>query len=96
MAKRTKWRGDGCGFIIISCVVTCFFLIVNSILVMSFYSWYVEIGPAIIKNERFAQALLFVTPVLMVFVEWWLIDFLVDRLTRDVDSSTENRADRKA
>lgn len=79
--RRTKNRRDGCGFVVLTCVFTCFFLILNSVLVAEFYSWLASNGPAIARRDGVAQIVLFIGPIVMLFFEWWLVDFAVDLLT---------------
>jgi hypothetical protein len=69
---------DGCGFIIFTCLVSCLLMIVNGGLVAAVYQWVAEWGPGLLRQSRVAQATLFVVPVLLLFVQWWLLDHLLD------------------
>lgn len=90
-SRQGGWGGAGCGFLLRACLVTCLFLVINSVLVSSLYAWYKPSGPPIMKKNEFAQTIMFAVPVLLVFVEWWLVDFLYDRLSlrRQPDESDQ-------
>lgn len=72
----------GCGFLLWTCLATCVLLLVNAGIVGSLYSFLAPIGPRILRHPRALQFLLFAGPVLLLFFEWWLVDFLVDRGAR--------------
>lgn len=76
--RRSGRRADGCGFIVVTCLVTCLLMIVNGGLVAASYGWLSSVGPSLLRHPRFAQACLFVLPVLLLFVQWWVIDRLLD------------------
>ncbi len=61
------------------CLLTCIFLILNRFLVARLYT--VVVPPSLdrVKLQSFA---LFVGPVALIFLEWWLIDIVVERLGR--------------
>ena len=78
---ETGPRRDGCGFLILTCLFTCFFLVLNSGLVSRFYPEIAAAGPALLRHPRVAQMLMFLSPVVLLFVEWWLVDFVVETVT---------------
>lgn len=70
------------------CLLTCVFLVVNRIIVAWLYT--VAVPPSLdeVKLQTF---LLFVGPVALIFVEWWIIDFVVERLSRLSRSADSSR-----
>ena len=79
--RRTSTRRDGCGFLVLTCLFTCFFLVLNSGLVSRFYWQLADAGPAFVRHPRIAQMLMFLGPVMLLFLEWWIVDFVVESLT---------------
>ncbi len=79
--RRARDRRDGCGFLLLTCVFTCFFLVLNSALVAKAYPALAQLGPDLLSHPRVKQIMMFVGPVALVFVEWWLVDLVVDVLT---------------
>jgi hypothetical protein len=81
-------RRRGCGMLIGMCLLTCVFLVVNRIIVAWLYT--VAVPPSLdeVKLQTF---LLFVGPVALIFVEWWIIDFVVERLSRLSRSADSSR-----
>jgi hypothetical protein len=67
---------------ILTCVFSCLFLVMNSILVSSLFVWVFQFKMGFLTNPRIQQLIVFCLPVLMVFAEWWVIDMLVRRLTK--------------
>lgn len=79
--RRLRFGGDGCGFLLVTCLVTCCFLAINSTLVQILFGWLSPLGPEFFRRPRMAQLIMFTAPVLLVVVEWWLADRIVDRLS---------------
>lgn len=73
-------RRDGCGFLILTCLFSCLFLVLNSVMVVRMYPLLATLGPAILRHRGVEQMMMFVGPVLLIFVEWWLVDTIVDVL----------------
>jgi hypothetical protein len=74
-------RGDGCGFLIATCVFTCLMLIVNGVVVTTLFQWSFPDGPPqSLQKIKLVQIVLFVGPVLLLFVEWTLLDFVLRRM----------------
>ena len=71
---------DGCGFILFTCLVSCLLMIINGGLVAAGYQWLADLGPKFLRQSRVAQATLFIAPVLLLFVQWWVLDHLLDFL----------------
>lgn len=78
--KRRKRRrgGDGCGYLVWVCLLTCFLLVVNAIVVRAIYVWYLPAAPPLVAHERFGRAILFIGPFLLLIVQWALIDRVID------------------
>jgi len=62
-------------------VFTCFFLVLNSALVARAYPTLAQLGPELLSHPRVKQIMMFVGPVVGVFVAWWRVDLVVDFLT---------------
>jgi hypothetical protein len=76
--RSPRPRRDGCGFLTLTCVFTCFFLILNSALVARFYPELADLGPNWLQHPRIEQMMKFVAPVLLIFVQWWVVDLAAD------------------
>lgn len=84
--REPESRSDGCGFLLLTCVFTCFFLVLNSVLVSSTYPLLENNGPPLFSQDKVTQVVLFVGPVLLLFLEWWIVDkvvYLFSLLRRD-------------
>jgi hypothetical protein len=80
---RLHARRDGCGFLIGTSVFTCLFLVINGVVLTGVYQIFYPGGPPDSSHEaRFVQILLFIGPVLLLFVQWTLIDLLTERWHR--------------
>ena len=81
MPKRTQLllgRG-GCGFLVVSCLVACALLTINGLVVAAVWAVIEPLAPEPLQSDRFGQAVKFVCPVLLLAVQWWMWDRLVDR-----------------
>jgi hypothetical protein len=74
-------RRDGCGYVVLTCVFSCLFLVLNSALLTRMYPVLAEYGPSFLENPRVIQAIMFIGPVILIFFEWWFVDLVVDLLT---------------
>ena len=86
--RKTNSRRRGCAFFLwtclyfsLFCVSSCLFLLLNSALISSFYGPFAQQGPGFLLRPRVVQAVMFIGPVLMIFVQWWLVDLVVDLVT---------------
>jgi len=70
--------GDGCSVLLLTGAASCIMLIVNGLVVQEVYGWVSMVGPPELRNPRVAQVVSFFLPVLLIFFEWWLLDWLVD------------------
>lgn len=80
-ARKRIFGGDGCGFLVATCFVTCCFLAINSTLVRIAFVWLAPLGPEFLRIQRSEQIIMFAAPMLLVVGEWWLVDKIVDWLT---------------
>jgi hypothetical protein len=70
----------GCGFIIVSLLLTCILLGMNGLIVTNvFYASQANL-PQELRQPRVAQAIVFLGPVLLLLVEWWVFDVATDWL----------------
>lgn len=69
----------GCGFLMVSAVLTCVMLAINGLIVTHLVQAYSP-GPQPLQNQRVAQAAVFLGPVVLLFVEWWICDVALDWL----------------
>ncbi len=93
MPKRRKyvWGAEGCGFLIFTCIFTCCFLAINALLVTSIYVWLFPYGPEFLREPRIRQVILFAGPIVLVVVEWWLFDLLIDYLAPNRAAQPKSR-----
>lgn len=73
---------NGCGFLMLTCLVTCIFFLFNVALTVSVFGWSAGRFP-VLREVKTTQTIMYLGPVLLLFLEWWLVDVLVDRLFRD-------------
>lgn len=85
-------RRDGCGFVLLTFVFSCLFLVLNSALIGKFVPPLLDAGPAFLRRLGVVQAVLFAGPVILIFVEWWLVDLVVALVTPQRDSPRERTA----
>jgi hypothetical protein len=78
MLRRFLPIGDGCGYILMVCVVSCCFLLMNGALFSAVYTYLTSGGPPWLENPRIEQLVKLVVPVLMLVLEWRLVDLLGD------------------
>lgn len=74
--------GLGCLFIIASTLLTCVLLFINGGLVQAAYAMLAPTGPIWMHKPSVSQFVMFLGPVLLVVIEWVMIDFLIGRLRR--------------
>jgi hypothetical protein len=66
---------------VLTCFFSCFFLVLNSVLLRELYPRLAQAGPTMLRNPRAVQAVMFIGPVALMFLEWWLVDLVVDLVT---------------
>jgi len=82
MAKH-RVRGDGCGFLLLTCLFMSCGLLFNAMVAFSIYGAFKPHLPQLLQEQKATALLLFAAPILMLVAEWFLLDRIVDRLTPD-------------
>jgi hypothetical protein len=70
----------GCGFLLVSGLLTCVLLSINGLIVTNVLQASWPGLPDTLRDQRMAQALVFLVPVLLLFIEWWICDVALDWL----------------
>jgi hypothetical protein len=71
----------GCGFLIVSAILSCVLLGINGLIVMNLMNAVLPTLPAGWRHPaRFGQALVFVGPLVLLLIEWWICDVTIDWL----------------
>jgi hypothetical protein len=73
-------RRLGCGFLFVSVLLTCILLAINGLIVMNVFIASMPGLPDWLRDPRISQAIVFLGPVLLLFVEWWVCDVALDWL----------------
>lgn len=76
--RSSGLAGEGCGFLLFTCLFACLMLLVNGGLTLSIYSWLAPGGPKWLRDPRVAQSLMYVGPVVLLVIQWWLLDTLFE------------------
>ena len=76
LAKRRYWL-DGCFFSLMTLLISGAFLVVNGVVVSMAFGGLAAAIPAL-QTQRVGQSVQFLLPILMLFVEWKLLDFFSD------------------
>jgi hypothetical protein len=67
--------------VLLTFLFSCLFLVLNSVLIGKFAPPLLDAGPALLRRARLVQAVLFAGPVILIFVEWSLVDLVVALVT---------------
>jgi len=70
----------GCGFLVVSAVLTCILLGINGLIVMNVVTAVMPLFSESTHRPRIAQAAVFLGPVVLLFIEWWICDVTLDWL----------------
>ena len=70
----------GCGFLVVSAILTCILLGINALIVTNAYDASRQALPETLRHKGAEQAILFLGPVLFLFIEWWICDVAIDWL----------------
>jgi hypothetical protein len=70
----------GCGYLLVAVLITCVLLTINGLIVTNAYYTALMTMPMNSVHPRLGQAIVFVGPVLLLFVEWWAFDVITDWL----------------
>lgn len=83
----------GCGFLVVSALLTCVLLAINGLIVMNMVNAIMPSLPDEWKQPRVAQAVVFLGPLGLLVVEWWICDVALDwlRPIREAAGKTEGR-----
>lgn len=81
--RRRSRRRLGCGLLVVAVAVTCVLLVVNRLIVSSFYS---AVVPGEWDFPKIRTVVCFVVLVCLLVPEWWLIDWVMEGVRRVVRS----------
>jgi hypothetical protein len=70
----------GCGFLLVSAVLTCVLLGINGLIVMNLVNAILPTLPEEWRQPRVAQAAVFLGPLALLSIEWWICDVSIDWL----------------
>jgi hypothetical protein len=76
--KKRKGR-PGWGFLFATGLFACLLLLFNGAVTAALYNNFLAIGPRAMENSKVEQFVLFVGPITLLFIEWWIADFAIDR-----------------
>jgi len=80
-------RGDGCGFLLATCLLLGVGLFVNATIAMALFTVVKPTLPEMWQTSKASAFFIFAVPIGLVVLEWWLLDRVVDFLSRhDVDN----------
>jgi hypothetical protein len=81
----------GCGFLLVSAVLTCILLGINGLIVMNVVTAVMPLLSDDLRKPRIAQAIVFLGPVVLLFIEWWVCDVSLDWLQPQRASAKRKR-----
>jgi hypothetical protein len=70
----------GCGFLFVSAALTCVLLAINGLIVMNLINAILPTLPDEWQQPRIAQAAVFLGPLVLLVIEWWVCDVALDWL----------------
>jgi hypothetical protein len=70
----------GCGLVLVTVVVSCLLLVLNGLIVTNVYQATQANLPDMLREHRWAQAIMFLGPIVMLVIQWWAYDVAVDWL----------------
>src|SRR5438270_8793473 len=70
----------GCGFLVVSTLLTCVLLGINGLIVLNVYHASRAGLPETFRRPQVEQAFVFLGPVLLLLIEWWICDVTIDWL----------------
>lgn len=69
---------SGCGGLLLTTLVTCLALVPNGWIAVVLVSSLRGVTPLLLESPKVAQVFVFVVPVLLIVIEWWVFDRLRD------------------
>lgn len=70
----------GCGYLLFVVLISCVLLTINGLIVTNgYYTVAVTLPPGSV-HPRLGQAIVFLGPVLLLYIEWWIFDVATDWL----------------
>jgi hypothetical protein len=79
--KQAAQTRIGCGFLVVAALLTCVLLGINGLIVMNLVNAVLPtLPPEWRHNSRIAQAAVFVGPLVLLVIEWWVCDVTIDWL----------------
>ena len=82
---REPSRLGGCLLLLLTCVLAGALFVVNGMVVRTIYDQLLPSSPAWLKHPKVGQVLMFTVPVALLVCQWWLLDFITDRVSREQD-----------
>jgi len=80
IARPSSTARLGCGFILLTVLVSCMLLALNGMIVSNVLESVRASLPAPLNEQRWMQTYYFLGPVLLLVVQWWAYDVAVDWL----------------
>lgn len=81
LGKQKERTRIGCGFLVVAALLTCVLLAINGLIVMNLVNAIVPTLPDEWRSARSVQqAAVFLGPLLLLVVEWWVCDVALDWL----------------
>lgn len=70
----------GCGYLLFVVLISCVLLTINGLIVTNAYYTVAVTMPPGSVHPRLGQTIVFLGPVLLLFIEWWIFDVATDWL----------------
>jgi hypothetical protein len=81
-SRHRHRRRDGFRFVLLTCLLTCLLLAVDGVLVSGIYTQLALEDGIWNRYPKLTQAIAFAIPLLLVVIQWWLIDLASQFLAR--------------
>ena len=70
----------GCGFLLVAAILSCVLLAINGLIVMNLMNAIHPTLPEEWRQPRIAQGIVFLGPLILLVIEWWICDVALDWL----------------
>ncbi|MEX2174363.1 MAG: hypothetical protein WD872_08375 [Pirellulaceae bacterium] len=70
----------GCGVLLLAVLFSSVLLVLNGLIVTNLFTASAASLPPVLREPRWAQAILFLGPVFLLVVQWWAYDVAIDWL----------------